>query len=103
MQSDVAQTKRTRGAIIELLYTRHERQQSRVDHVALWHIMQDLRFDLGENEVITVLQDLADRNYVRFDQRKNRYTNRVEITLIQLTSKGRDLKEETITDPAVQF
>ena len=100
---DAAQNKRIRGVIIELLYGRHAAQQSRTDHVALWHMLTDLGCDVGENDVLTHLQDLFDRGYAVFVQKKNRWTNRVEISLIQLTPKGRDLFEGTITDPAVSF
>lgn len=100
---DAAQHKRTRGVIIELLYGRHTAQQPRADHVALWRMLRDLGCDVGENDVLTNLQDLSDRGYVVYEQKKNRYTNRAEISLIQLTSKGRDLFEQTIADPAVLF
>jgi hypothetical protein len=100
---DAAQSKRTRGVIIELLYGRHTAQQPRADHVALWHMLTDLGCDVGENDVLTHLQDLCDRGYVTFRQIKNRYTNRSEISLIQLTPKGRDLFEGTSADPAVSF
>lgn len=101
--ADAAQNKRIRGAILEVLYARHQAQQSRVDHIALWRILRDLGCDVGENDVITQLQDLSDREYVKFAQKRNRLTNRVEITLIQLTARGRDLVEATITDAAITF
>src|SRR5579884_814060 len=103
MAPDTAQIKRLRGAIVEVLYTRHQAQQSRVDHVALWHILRDLGCDVGEYDVITQLQDLSDRGYVKYNEQKDRRTNRTDITLIQLTSRGRDLREETIEDAAVTF
>jgi hypothetical protein len=100
---DAAQSKRLRGVIIEVLYGRHTAQLSRADHVMLWHSMRDLGCDVGENDVLTTLQDLCDRDCVRFNQRKSRLTNRTEISLIQLTPRGRDLAEGTIQDPAIQF
>lgn len=100
---DAGDNKRTRGMIIELLCVRHAQQSSRADHVQLWHMLSDLGADVGENDVVTSLQDLLDRGYVTFKQEKNRYTNRAEISLIQLTAKGRDLYEGTIKDPAVWF
>lgn len=103
MQPDVAANKRIRGVIVDVLYTRHAAQQHRVDHVALWHILVDLGCDLGENDVLTQLQDLSDRGYVTFLEKKDRRTNRPEISTIQLTSKGRDLREDTIRDAAVLF
>jgi hypothetical protein len=103
MTLDTTATKRVRGVIIEVLYSRHQAQQSRVDHVALWHILRDLGCDVGEYDVITELQDLSDRGYVLYKEDKNRLTNRVKILMIQLTSRGRDLREGTIEDPAVSL
>ncbi len=103
MTTDVSQSKRVRGAIVDMLYVRHQMQQSRVDHVQLWHMLRDIGHDIGENDAITQVQDLGDRGYLTFTSTRNRFTNRTSITLIQLTARGRDLKEETIVDPAVQF
>ena len=103
MAPDTTEIKRLRGGIVELLYTRHQAQQSRADHVTLWRMLRDLGFDVGEFDVITQLQDLNDRGYVKYAEQKDRFTNRVRISLIQLTSRGRDLREETISDPAVLF
>ena len=100
---DAANAKRTRGVVIELLYARHAAQQPRADHVALWHMLTDLGCDVGEADTLTHLQDLYDRGYITFTQKKNRWTNRYEISLIQLTPRGRDLYESTIEDAAVSF
>lgn len=100
---DAVQNKRTRGAILEVLYARHQAQQPRADHVGLWRILRDLGCDVGENDVVTQLQDLSDREYVKFAQKKNRWTNRTEISLIQVTARGRDLVEGTISDAAILF
>jgi hypothetical protein len=101
VQPDAMAIKRARGVIIELLYGRHAEQMSRVDHVTLWASLVRMGCDIGENAAITLLQDLGDRNYVKYEQKKNRLTNRTEINLIQLTARGRDLYERTIEDPAV--
>lgn len=103
MAIDAAQNKRLRGILIDLLYSRHIAQLARADHVMLWSVVRDLGVDVGENDLITVLQDLFDRDCVRYAEKRNRWTNRVEISLIQLTPRGRDLAEKTITDPAIQF
>ena len=100
---DTTEIKRLRGVIVEVLYGRHQAQQSRVDHVALWHIVRDLGCDVGEFDVVTQLQDLSDRGYLKYEERKDRRTNRLDISLIQLTSRGRDLREETVVDPAILF
>jgi hypothetical protein len=97
---DIGQVKRLRGAILELVYSRHREQQSRMDHVALWNMLIELQHDAGENDVVTVLQDLEERKYLTFAQKKNRFTNRVEISLIQITPKGRDLVEAAVSQGA---
>ena len=107
MSADVRAIKRWRGIVVELLYARHQAQQSRRDHVALFAMLQDLGCDVGENDVLTLLQDLADRGYVGFHEKRNRLTNRLEISLIQLTAKGRDVYETAVSgglaDPALTF
>jgi hypothetical protein len=100
---DAQQNKRLRGAILEILNTRHQAQQSRLDHVALWHVMLDLRFDLGENDLLTLLQDLYDRRLIAYEESRDRRTNRVSVFKLQLTPAGRDLCEGTSTNPAVKF
>ena len=100
---DAQLNKRLRGAILEILNTRHGAQQSRIDHVALWHIMLDLRFDLGENDLLTLLQDLHDRDLLRYEENRDRRTNRVSVSKLQLTPAGRDLCEGTKIDPAINF
>lgn len=103
MQIDAAQMKRLRGMLIELVNGRHVAQQSRADHVMLWHMARDLGCDVGENDVVTALQDLFDRGYVRYTEDKDRKTNSVRITLVQLTPAGRDLLEGTKAEAAIQF
>lgn len=103
MAPDTAQIKRIRAGIVEILYVRHQGQQSRLDHVALWHAMRDLGFDLGEFDLLTQLQDMSDRGYLKYTEHRVRETNRMNLSTIQLTSRGRDLCEGTITDPAVGF
>lgn len=100
---DAQQNKRLRAAILEILNTRHQAQQSRLDHVALWHVMLDLRFDLGENDLLTLLQDLFDRRLIVYEESRDRRTNRVSVFKLQLTPAGRDLCEGTTRDPAVNF
>jgi hypothetical protein len=92
-----------RYAILEIVNTRHAAQQTRLDHVALWHIMLDLRFDLGENDLLTLLQDLHDRGFLAYTETRDRKTNRVSLFKLQITPEGRDLCEGTTTNPAVRF
>jgi hypothetical protein len=98
MMADVEQIKRLRGVTLTLVYSRHREQQSRMDHVMLWAMLRKLQHDVGLNDVVTVLQDLKDRGMVTFEQTKDKKTNEVRISLLQITPLGRDLVEETI-DP----
>jgi hypothetical protein len=110
MAPDTAQIKRLRGVIVELVYSRHMAQSARLDHVMLWHILRDVGCDVGEADVLTQLQDLCDRGYVKYREYKDPRVSRlsmevtyVRIYEIQLTSRGRDLREGTIVDPAILF
>ena len=99
-----AKMKRLRGAILQLLCTNHDAQSSRFDATALWSaLVRGLNFDASRNEVKTILQDLCGRGYCTCVERKDKNTGEVWISQIELTPKGRDLLEETITDPAVEL
>jgi hypothetical protein len=98
---DKAQMKRLRGAVVTLVYSGHRNQESRLDDLALWGLMQDLHFDVGENDVLTLLQQLKDFGYLKFEEKKNRRTNRVEISFIELTADGIRLAEGFKADDAV--
>jgi len=98
---DVARVKRLRGVVLELVYTGHREQRSRLDDVALWGLLQELQYDVSQNDVLTLLQDLRERSLLTFEEKKNRFFGRTEIRLIQITPQGRDLVEGTTTDAAV--
>ena len=104
MYTATAKAKRLRGAILELLRTNHDGQQSRFDSSALWSaLVRGLGFDAGRHEVKTVLQDLCARGYVTYREKRDKETNEVSIWQIELTPRGRDILEETIEDPAVEL
>ena len=94
--------KRLRGAILELVVQEHQEQRPRMNDLVLWGVLQKLHYEVSQNDVITLLQDLGDRRYLTFSEEKNRKTGEVRISLIQCTPKGRDLVEGNIDDdPAV--
>lgn len=96
--------RRLRGQILTLLRVRHNQQRSRMDDVALTHALQSLAFTVSINDVVTLLQDLGDRGYVRFLPRHSDMTRRVYLEKIELTAAGRDQVEENRpTDPALEF
>ena len=92
---------RARGEILRLVRTRHRAQQSRMDHIELWHMLRGIGIDVGENDVITYLQDLGMMDYVEFQSEKDRRTNRVSITAIQLCTRGLRVLEGKIIDDSV--
>jgi hypothetical protein len=98
---DVENRKRLRGTILELVNEGHQQQRSRMDDVVLWGVLRKLQYDVGMNDVRTVLQDVKDRGYLVFQEDRNRKTNELRISLIMITPRGRDVVEGTILDPAV--
>lgn len=97
----VEHVKRIRGVILELVNEGHQSQSSRLNDVMVWALLQKMLYDVGQNDVVTILQDLQERGYLKFKEEKDRRTNVVRISLIQITPEGRDLLEGTEPDPAV--
>ena len=96
--------RRLRGCILVLLRGRHNLQMSRMDDTAVTHALMSLAYRIDVFDVVTLLQDLQDRGYVRFEQKREFLTRRVYLQKIELTAKGRDLVEENIpADPAVEL
>ena len=92
---------RARGEILKLVRTRHRAQQSRMDHVELWHMLRGIGIDVGENDVITYLQDLEAADMVEYEQDQDRRTNRISITKIQLCALGLRVLEGRFKDDTV--
>jgi hypothetical protein len=93
--------KRLRGEILELVDEGHQEQRSRLNDLVVWGVLQKLKYDVSQNDVITMLQDLESRGYLRFVQDKNRRTGEIRISQIEILPAGRDLLEGTITNEAV--
>jgi hypothetical protein len=89
-----------RGSILKLLRARHNTQLSRMDDVALTHALISLAFRVDVRAVVTLLQDMQQRGYVRYDQRRDSITLRVRVEKIELLPMGRDIVEENIPAPA---
>lgn len=93
-QQRTALMKRWRGVVLELVYQGHCTQQSRLDDLALWGLMRDLSHDVSRNDVITVLQQLETRGYLKFKQNKDATTGHTDVREIQITAQGTDLVEK---------
>ena len=93
--------KRWRGVVLELVYDGWRQQESRLDDLTLWGLMRDLSHDVSRNDVITVLQQLETRQYLRFRQKNNEYSGQTHISEIELTSGGSDVVEKITSDSAI--
>lgn len=95
--------KRFRGEILRMLAVRHGQQQSRMDDVALCHALRSLAWDVDINDVVTILQEMQGRNWVKFRQLRSIYNRRVELSQIEILPDGQDLYDQTAQHPAVEF
>jgi hypothetical protein len=107
VEIDPAITRQMRGDILKLLKGRHDSQMSRMDDVALTHALQSLAYQrIGVFIIVTMLQDMRDRGFVRYSETRDWSTGRVRLEKIELTSAGRDQVEHTPgvkRDPAVEL
>ena len=94
---------RARAEILKLVRSRHAAQKSRMDHVEMWYMLRGIGIDVGENDLLTFLQDLEVMNCIQFNSNRNRLTNRIEISQIHLTAHGLAMIEGRIKDDAVLF
>jgi len=93
--------KRLRGVILKLVYQNHERQKHRLDDVTLTGVLERLHFDVYVNLVRELLQDMGERELLKFLEERNRQHGGVSIRQIQIRPRGRDIIEGTAADPAV--
>jgi hypothetical protein len=100
---NASNVRRLRGVMLEILYKNHGDQRTRLDHIMLWGVLTNLGYDVSQNDVLTLLQDLQDRDLVKFDEKKDGRTGYVSIQKIQITAGGRDVVELTTSEPAVQI
>jgi len=85
-------TKRVmRGTVLKLTYQKHERQEHRFRDETLLIALDQLSFNVHLDLVRELIQDLGDRDYLKFNSTRNRKTGEMVISEIQLTPDGRDL------------
>ncbi|HLJ87745.1 MAG TPA: hypothetical protein VKZ53_13045 [Candidatus Angelobacter sp.] len=97
-----AQMKRWRGVVLSLVRNGHLKQESRLDDLCLWGLLQDLGYSVSQNDVRTLLQDLGEMSYLKFRQQKDDATGDVRISEIQITAHGLRIVAKVETDPLVQ-
>lgn len=101
MESKASQARYYRGLILKAIYSNREEQLPLMDDVNLWGLLLDIRIEIGQNGVLTLLQDLRERGYVRFKEERNRLTGRKYCQMIEICGAGSDVVERTVVDPAV--
>jgi hypothetical protein len=82
------QVRRRRGIILKLVREGHENQFSRLDDFETWAMLQKMGQTMGQEQVRTLLQDLAVLDYLDFKTKVNDVTGNVELSQIQLTATG---------------
>ncbi len=97
---DPMSARQLRGLILTLVYVNHRRQGSRLTSTVIRGTLQREGYQFSRNDVMAMLQDLRDRDYLRYRSMKGG-DDRTFIFEIEITAKGRDLVDELIEDPAV--
>jgi hypothetical protein len=92
-----------RAEILTLLCVRHRNQMHRFHDAGLCKALQGMAIECTVYDVVTCLQDMADRDWVRFRSFYNRISNRTELSEIEIRPEGRDLCEQTRTHEALLF
>jgi len=98
---DPGTKKRIRGAILRLLYMKHEGQEHRYDTRSLLFALDDLSYRVFDNLVDELVQDLGDRGYVKYKTFEVPKTGETISIEIYLTPAGRNIVEGLASDPAV--
>jgi hypothetical protein len=97
-----AGTKRNmRGAILKLIYQKHERQETRFRDKTLLAALDKLAFHVYLNLVHELLQNLSDSGLVKYKEDEDGTTGELTISQIQLTPRGRSIVERAETDSSV--
>jgi hypothetical protein len=88
VEQEMKQTKIRRGNILKLIRQGHENQLDRMSDSILQDLLRDLGSNMSFRQVMTMLQDLQELNYVKFDQTFSDEKGRFIAERIMLTSLG---------------
>jgi hypothetical protein len=97
---DPMAARQLRGLILTLVYVNHRRQGARLTSTVIRGTLQREGYQFSRNDVLAMLQDLKDRDYLRYRQMRGD-DERLFIFEIEITSSGRDLVDGYETDQAV--
>src|SRR5690242_18325318 len=92
------------GTLLRYVYVNHNAQLPRTNSTQLHSVLQREGYiDFTGNEVLTAIQVLRDRGYLRYEQRRDFGTGRMFLFNIELTASGRDVFMGIKSDPAVDI
>ncbi len=100
--SETQHQRRVAGRVLRFVFDNQKRQQHRLDHLHLLDVLNELHFDLSENLLVMLLQDLGERGYLKFEENKDK-DGVVSILKIQITPAGRDIVRGLKKDEAVRI
>jgi len=89
-----------RGLILTIVYINHKRQRHRLTSTVIHGTIAREGYRFSKNDVITAIQDLRDRGYLRYQQVRDD-DHSLFIQAIEITAQGRDLVDRRFDDPAV--
>jgi hypothetical protein len=87
--------RRIRGAILKFLATAHP---GTIDSKVLYHLLDDVRYTITEDEFLSHAIYLSELGYIRKDRRE---TTGVEVTMYVITPHGLNLLDGFTTDVGV--
>lgn len=104
-----ANIRELRATILQIVYDNHFSRSSRLRLTPLHGALERLFFDVSEDELVTVMEDMRERGCLTFtrDEKKWKKSRELIIGEIQITPKGRDLVEDApgarAKEPGISF
>jgi len=93
--------RRHRGMILQFIRNNHYAQMPLMDDLSVWGLLLDLGCTVGQDYVVTLIQELKSAGYLAFDEEFNKVSGKTRLEKIKLTSDGRRLVEGYKEDPLV--
>jgi hypothetical protein len=93
--------RRHRGMILQFVRNNHYSQMPLMDDLAVWALLLDLGCTVGQDYVVTLIQELKSAGYLAFKENFNRVSGKTRLEEIKLTPDGRRLVEGYREDPMV--
>ncbi len=101
MSFDAAAKRVLRRLILQLLQENHEAQRRRMNDAHLLAVLRNLQYDIVLNELLTMLQELSGRGYIKYDILRNERDREIRLQKLEITPLGVDVYEGTRTDPSI--